>query len=460
MSTTSNRAIPPRGISPAASTGRKQQRPVSNRRAAASWTTRLVCLAGLAACVSESMAQDVLSSPPLIPAVPAAVQDQLNSNPMQVFAPTETIEPTLLQWGPVHLHPHVDYQFTYGNGIQSSPGDQHNTVVQSLSPGVLLDLGDHWTLDYTPTLSFYSGGDFQNTVDHQVQLSWGTAYEDWFFTGSQGVAITSDPEVETAAQTDQQNYTTALNASYQFNDSLSLDLGVNQNLNYIGNSDSTNNYEQNLVDSRNWSTMNWLNYQFWPRLSVGLGLGGGYTQQDGSPDTVNEQYQGRINWRATDKIRFQVSGGINDQQYLNGGASGLLTPIYGVAIQYQPFEQTRLSLSANQTVSASSFQNQTTENTSIIGDFNQRLLGKLMLDLSGGYTKTKYLATMFGLSTGRTDDIYSFNARLSCPFLKRATASVFYSYTENISNQSGFALGANAFGYNSNQIGLELGYRY
>jgi len=80
----------------------------------------------------------------------------------------------------------------------------------------------------------YSSSSFQNTVDQSVQLGWGAAYGDWFFSGSQSYASSSDPIVETAAQTDRETYVTALNASYQFNSKMSLDRGLNQDLNYVG----------------------------------------------------------------------------------------------------------------------------------------------------------------------------------------------------------------------------------
>ena len=411
--------------------------------------------------ILPALAQDVLTSPPQVPATPAAVQEHQNSNPMQVFAPSESAPPLPLQWGPVTFHPHLDYQFSYGNGIQSSAGQQQNSIVQTVSPGILFNLGDHWTLDYTPSLVFYSSRSFKNTVDHALQLGWGTAHGDWFFSGSQGFHSTSDPNIVTAAQTDQQSYSTAFNAAYQFNDKMSADMGLSQNFNYIGNGTTSTNLLQNLANSRGWSTMDWLNYQFWPRCNAGLGIGGGYTIQDGSPDSINEQYQARVNWRATDKISFQLSGGLQDQQYLSGGAGDLLTPIFGATIQYQPFEQTRFSLSANRTVSSSYFQNQVTENTGITADLNQRLLGRLFLDLSGGYAQTKYVASATGPSAaaGRKDNIYSFSARLTYPLLKRATLSMFYSHSENSSSQSGFTSGP-GFGYTSTQVGFEIGYRY
>jgi len=384
---------------------------------------------------------------------------------MQVFAPLTpaaglgaTGQP--FRWGPVTLHPHLLYRVLYGNGIASSPGQQHNTIVQQVSPGILFNIGTHWSLDYTPTWSFYSSGQFRNTLDHNVNLGWGTGYGDWFFHAMQNCAITSDPQVETGGQTDQQNYSTALDATGRLNDRLSLDLGLNQDLNFVSSGNSSTNYLQGLANSRSWSTMDWLNYQFWPRLNVGLGVGFGYYQQDSSPNAINEQYQARVNWRATDKISFQLSGGLQDQQYLSGGANDLLTPIFGATIQYQPFEQTRLTLNATRAVSPSAFQNQVTETTSISVGLNQRLFGALYLDLGGGYVATKYDASNVGSATSRSDDYYNFNARLTYPFLKRGTIAVFYQYSDNSSSQSGFLAAGSSFAYTSSQMGVELGYRY
>ena len=149
--------------------------------------------------IFPALAQSVLTTTPQTPATPSAVQEHQNSNPMQVFAPAESATPLPLQWGPVTLHPHVGYQFLYGNGLQSSPGQQQSSIVQRVSPGILFNLGDHWTLDYTPTLNFYSSSSFKDTLDHAVQLGWGTAYGDWFFSGSQGFASTSDPNIVTAS---------------------------------------------------------------------------------------------------------------------------------------------------------------------------------------------------------------------------------------------------------------------
>jgi hypothetical protein len=416
------------------------------------------------------MAQSILAPPPAAPPlVPSAVEEYQTNQQMQVFSPSATAPPQEdnqpFKLGPVVIRPHPFYQFLYGSGIVSAPGQSQNTIVQQFSPGILFDIGSHWTLDYTPTLNFYSSSDFQNTVDHSAQLQWGSAFHDWFVTASQSYLKTSDPQAETAGQTDQQTYSTALNAVYHFNDKLSANLGLNQDLNYFGDNQTSTNLLLNLSNSSTWSTMDWLYDQFWSRFNAGIGVGFGYNQQEGSPDSLYQQYQVSINWRITDKISFQVNGGLEDQEYLggigtNGVASDMLTPIFGGAIQYQPFDQTRISVTANRTVTSSDYQNEVVENTSITADFNQRLFGGLFLDLTGGYTTSSYVASVIGLSTGRNDDSYSFNARLSCPFPKRGTVAVFYQYSKDSSTQTGFALGTAAFSYSSSQVGVDISYTY
>ncbi|MGH7977895.1 MAG: hypothetical protein ACREE6_00870 [Limisphaerales bacterium] len=412
------------------------------------------------------MAQDVLSPPPAPPPiVPSSIETYQTNQAVQmrVFAPSAGGSPQETQpfkIGPVVIRPNVSYQFLYGNGIQSSPGNQQNSIVQEFIPALVFEEGLHWTLTYTPVFSFYSSSAFRNTINQNVQLQWGTTWRDWFLTASQGYAHTDDPQIETGGQTEQDTYSTALNGIYHFNDKLSMDSALNQTFNDFGSGPSTNLF-LDLVNSRTWSTMDWLNDQFWPRCSAGLGVGLGYNQQQDSPNSTFQQYEAQMSWRLTDKISFQVNGGLEDQEYLSGGASALITPIFGGVIQYQPLEHTQISITANRTVGTSAFDNENVEATSIIGDFNQRLFGFITLDLNGGFSTDNYIATAAGFeANSRNDDIYSFSARLSCPFPKRGTVSIFYQYSETASSQSGFASGSSAFGYSSNQAGIDISYIY
>jgi Putative beta-barrel porin 2 len=391
-------------------------------------------------------AQEVLMSPPTTPEIPTALQP-LGTNEMDVFVPAGQIpsqqgaEPFRYQF--LTLRPHPYYQALYGDGILVAPGQPVRTVIQQVAPGFLLDIGDHWNLDYTPTWTFYSSDRLKNTLDHAVKLTGGTAYGDWIFRLSQSYTDSTSPQVETATQTSTKTYSTAIDASYTINSKMSLDLDVSQN--FIS-ADQFQSY-------REWSTLDWLNYQFWTRLNVAVGAGLGYDEEDASPDMLFEQYQGRINWRATDKISFQFHGGVEDRQILASGTGDIISPVFGGGIQYQPFENTKLSLNAERAVAQSYFQNEVTESTTVSGGLNQRLLKKLYLDLQGGYQNTKYIDSTSGDSANRTDNYYFLNTRLNCSFLKRGFMAVFFQISDNASSQSGF-------GFSSHQYGFEIGYRY
>jgi hypothetical protein len=427
------------------------------------WKTTLLCAAAFAPGV---FAQDVLAPPPAPPPlVPSSVQAYQTNQPvqMQVFGASPAAGENQNQpfkVGPFIFRPDLFYQFSYGNGIQSSPGAQQNTIVQEFAPGVVIQEGTHWTLNYVPTFTFYSTSAFRNTINQNVQLQWGSTWHDWVMTASQGYTYTDDPQIETAGQTEQETYATAFNGVYHINDKLSTSLGLNQNFNDYGQSSSTN-LSLGLANSRSWSTMDWLNDQILPRLSAGIGVGLGYSQQEDSPSSIFQQYQAQMSWRLTDKISFQINGGLEDQEYLSGGASDLLTPILGGSAQYQPFQQTRFSITANRSVSASAYENQNIETTSVTGDFNQRLFGHLSLDLNGGFSSVDYVASSAtALGTDRSDDIYTFNVSLSTTFPKRGTVSIFYQYGQTTSTQKGFALGSTAFSYSSNQVGFNISYAY
>ena len=405
-----------------------------------------VLLLGLLVASHPGEAQSVLiPQPPTEPVQPAWQPAQTNE--FNVFEPaglgTATLSDAPWRWGSWLARPHVIYRLLYGAGIQSSPGHQQNTVINELSPGSTFDLGRHWTLDYTPTLRFYSNHHFTDEFDNAVSLTWATAYEDWDFGFTQSFVSSSAPQAETATQTSENIYQTRLSADYAFNDKLSLDLGIGQNI------QTTEGFQ----NSRDWSTSNWLNYHFGPRLNVGIGAGFGYANVDFGPDQTYENLSGRINWRADDKISLELNAGFEERQFLTPGGNDLFNPTFGAAIQYQLFKNTQISLNAGRSVNTSYFQSQVTEDTSISCNLNQRLWRSFNLDVGGGYHLTQYAGSTGSVSANRQDDYYTLNLRLSHPFLKRGTLAIIYQYGDDSSTASGFT-------YSSSQIGVEISYRY
>jgi len=396
-------------------------------------------------------AQSILAPPPeFLITPPAVVQYQTNSQ-MEVFTPPDVVvhpDEAPFQLGPVGLRPHAIFRFLYGSGLPVAQSNYVVTTIQEFSPGLLFNIGNHWSLDYTPTWRFYSDRQFKNTLDHDVRLMGGTDYEDWHFGLLQICDLTSAPLlVETGTQTDLELFDTTLNASYQFNSKMSLDAQIHQLITLATEYQS----------SSEWSTLNWLNYRFQPGLNAGIGVALGYVDVETGSDMAYEQLQCRINWRATEKISFQIHGGGELRQFLTGGADDVLNPLAGLAIQYQPLETTQLSLNVDRIVTTSLLttaneQSQLNESVDFTGHLNQRLFKKLNLDLSGGYHAISYIAADTA-AKDREDDYYTFNVRLNCAFLKRGTAAVFYQYSDVSSTLPGYT-------YSTTQLGFEIGCRF
>lgn len=418
------------------------------------------------------LAGPVVGPPPAPDTTPSWAEQESQDNEMSVFIPASETERTKDQpfvFGPLTIRPHIDYDVTYGTGIRSSTNSSQSSFIQTITPGVALDIGKHWTLDYTPSLVFYSNHAFSSTLNHLASLTGATDYDDWVLGLTQTFTLDSSPQSQTAAQTETTDFATAATGVYTINERMSADLAVNQDLNYV----------TGFIDSKTWSTMDWLNYSFWKRLSVGVGVGGGYVILSQDPaaapgnQTPGDQYyedlQGRINWRATDKLSFSVNAGFEHRNFdaspasannpTGTAATSSLTPIFGASIQYQPFKYTQLSLSAGQTVGSSDYaiQSQSEIDTTVSLSLNQRLLEKFYLDVSAGYNEIDYKESInsggIGINTDRTDKNYSFNARLTRRVFKRGSVAVHYQYTSYQSTAPGFT-------YNSNQVGVELNYSY
>jgi hypothetical protein len=405
----------------------------------------LICLFGAA---DAARAQSVLMPPPPTysatpPAVQAMRDEGAGSLPAELQNPPLPAFSDLLHWGPVTLRPHFNYQITYGDGLQSAPGQPQTSVVQTFSPGVLVNIGTHCSLDYTPSLYFYSNPQFKDTLDQNVSLIWGTSFEDWTFGFTQGFSAADDPLVQTGTQTSTRAYNTSLSASYRMNSVMSIDTSLNQ---------SVTDADQ-FTSSKLWSTMEWLNYQFFPRLDGAIGAGFGYDSVSAGTDMTHETLQVRLNCRVGNKLSLSAHGGAEDRQYLGGGVPDTISPIYGVALQYQATHTTFVSLSADRSITPSLFLNQASDSTVLSMNVNQSLMKHFNLNVSSSYNTTRYLASAARVVAGRTDDYYSISARLSWVFLKRASASLSYQYNTDQSSAPGL-------NFSSSQYGAQLGYAF
>jgi hypothetical protein len=385
---------------------------------------------------------------PLTPPVESTTQINMTNN-FQVFgahpAATAPGEYEPFRWNQIVFRPHADYTYTVAYGVLAAPSNHVDTTIQDISPGILVNIGQHWALDYTFLLGIYSNTNFSREIGNFITLSGTTVFTDWVVNFVQTADLSTSPLIETGGQTSTQTYGTSLTGHHENSQYISEDVGLYQTFFYV---------EGGFENNKTWSTMNWLNYQPQSRFNVGIGAGLGYNLAESGPDSVFFPVQGRINWRARDKLSFSLSGGFQFTEFLGGqGANNLFSPIYSGSIQYQLFAQTQMSVFASRSFNPSLFVGEYSDLTSVGASLSQRFLGQFFLSLSGSYNRQQYVASSTDILANRTDKYYALTARLGHAFLQRGNISIFYQYGNNNSTFSGYS-------YSSPQFGGEVSYSF
>ncbi len=385
-------------------------------------------------------AQEVVSPPTAVDVEPGLLRQAAVNNGAAPTARDTT--PTVLQSGPVVFRPHLTYRYLYGDGLQSSPGVDSTTSINSVAPGLALDIGQVWSMDYTPTWTFYSSKLFRDTVDHFARLSGITAYNEWGFQLDQSYSHTSPPLVETGGQTTQDIFSSSAKVSYQLGSQTLINTALDYDARIV----------ENFPDTHEWSSNTGIHYQFYSGFNAGVSLDFGRVNMSEGADMRYFRPQLQISWQPSNKLSLHVDAGVEDRKF-EGSSDDLHNPILDATLDYTPFANTKITVSAARTVGASYFANQVTENTNWTIGFNQRFLERFDFSADYQHQNTDYVAAVSSVSATREDSFDSFDVRLTTQVLRRFSVAVFYLENRNSSNTAGFT-------YTSNQVGFELAFQY
>jgi hypothetical protein len=401
---------------------------------------------------TNASGQSVIAPPPEPPLtqieVQAEAQSQVaaNQNPL-VFSDENDALPPLppspFLVGPVTIEPHILYRLMYSEGIQAAPGHPVDSVIQNVAPGILLALGTHWNLDYTPTWNYYSNHDFRNTLDEAINFTGGANFENWTFGLTQSYVSSSPSLVETATQTKEQTYVTLFTANYQFGRSVELDSILKQNVQLV----------ELYPSYRDWSDAEQLHYQYSTVLNVAAGFVAGYTAVNPGVNMTYGEPEVILVWNATDKLTISLNAGVESRKFHTEGVGVLNSAVFNGSITYQPIKTTQIIVSGERDVSPSYLIDQVTETLQWNLALKQRILKRLYLTAQFAIERVDYLSSAGNSAADRRDMVNSLNIMLSTQLFRRCSVDVFWQNGNNSSNAPGF-------GYSSNQIGTDISIRY
>jgi hypothetical protein len=377
------------------------------------------------------------------PTTPVANQ-ALNDSLLEAgLSPSATALTAPLQWAAIAVRPHLHYRYLYGDGIRSGPGQQTKTTIQTISPGVLFEIGSRWSLDYTATQYYYSKDNFRDRLDHSARLNGAAGVGNLGLSLSHRFSSSSSPLAETAQQTKRDLHSTSLNGSYSLGSRSAITSAVNYS---TRSSEGSPDYDE-------WTFTEGFQYQMTPRLKAAALVAFGSVYVDEGTDMSYIRPQAQISWQPTEKISLGLQAGQERRKFKDSDAGRLSSPTYSGSLAYRPFDTTTVVLTASRRVSVSYFQNQVTEGTSWGVSLRQRLLQRFTFSASYNRRDSSYEPTILSVASSREDESDTLSFRLGTQLFERMSVGITYQESNYDSNLEDFA-------YDSSQFGVEVGYSF
>jgi polysaccharide biosynthesis protein VpsM len=356
----------------------------------------------------------------------------------------------------------------YDDNIFLSETDKVDDYYFAIEPGLTLGYGDiverqenYIRLDYAPSIFLFADHSESNAVQHLIRLEGQHRFSRLTLTFSQDVQILDGTNLTATTSTTSTGAptlnldaggSTAINI-YTSNAAFAYDLTGKTFLSG-GVHWTTWDYENDLISSSFFSGDLFFNYNYSPKLVVGIGGTGGYNWVDSpSPDQTFEQINVRLTYQLTGKISLNASAGVEFRQFENNNGDHV-SPVYEIGATYQPFDGTTLSLrGSRRTMNSAVFAEQDYASTSIVFGARQRLFQRIFLGLTLGYENSDYFSTVDFYSATRTDNYYFVQPAIDVMVTRWMTVGAYYLHRENDSNVKGFS-------FDDNQVGIRASFTF
>ncbi|PYK91981.1 MAG: hypothetical protein DME35_00395 [Verrucomicrobia bacterium] len=385
------------------------------------------------------------SSVPIL--TPAADSNLYSSNDLRKEV---SAEPRRFQYGFK-----VTVRGVYDDNINISQTNRVSDYYFSIEPVLTLGLGDitgagdnYIRLDYAPALFLFADHSEDDAVQHLIRLQGQHQFARLTVALAEEIAILDGTDLrsvgdltapgihantDVSGRTKFQTYRTSMNASYDLSGKTFLSTGFNS---LVTEYDSSS-----LFSSANFSENLFINYRYSDKVVVGIGGTGGYdVVDDPNPAQTFEQANARISYQPSGKISVNVSGGVEFRQFEHNSRHQYVTPVFELALSYQPFDPTTITLSGSRsTYNSGALAGQDFAQTSISASMRQRFLQRFYIAVSAGYQNSDYFSTVNGIAANRQDNYYFIEPALDFSITRFWTFGGYYLHRQNDSASQNFS---------------------
>ena len=350
----------------------------------------------------------------------------------------------------------------YDDNIFLIQGQRVGDYYLAIEPGLTLGYGDivgesrnYVQFDYAPSFFLYADHSSANATQHLMRLNGayrighlnlGLEQDIQLLEGTNPLNIASIGTVntgpgvnlDTGGGTKENIYTTRGTFSYDLTGKTFLSGAM-----YYSRYD----YPA-LIGSQTISGNIFINYNYSPKLIIGIGGTGGYNSVQGSSsDQTFEQLNTTVTYQATGKVSLNGSVGVEFRQFGDSSGGTYVSPVYDLSASYQPFDGTTISLNGSlHTQNSAVLAAQDYSLTDITLSIRQRLLRRFYLGLTTGYQHSNYFSTSNGVDASRVDNYYFFQPAIDVTITRYWTAGFYYLHRKGDSSQDFFSFTNNQYG--------------
>ena len=360
------------------------------------------------------------------------------------------------------LKPIFKTGYLFDNNVFISNKNQVASSIYYVGGGLNYEVGDYRDLEksyliahYIGTGAFYANTPQENGYCQDFGLS--GKYKltrskiEWISSLISGNAPNSD----VGGMVNGLNISNMLRFAYDYSDATTLDLIGNQSSSTlvqgqgttVNNSPSNQaNYLNTYLQSLGLGFLRHLN----DKLQFGLQAIYGYDTTQSGPNQRFQILNGRFDYKITGMLSMAGSVGAEFIQFATGGEAPKTMPVFNLAMNYVPNENTTITLSAARSENNSQYlASQNYAATGFNLGLSHTMLTRWTPGITIGYANNSYYSVQPGVQSGRIDNIMTIKPSISYTFLKDFTATLLYQFKTDNSNQQFKS-------YNDTLVGLQI----
>ena len=260
-------------------------------------------------------------------------------------------EPSLLpedvrkRW---RIIPLFSAKVVYNDNIFLTNEDRVPDVIWTLSAGLAFELGDfrgkgenYLTGYWLGIPVIYTNNPEQNAFNQSAALIGQYRWNRLVARLQSNFDIATGPSREVNTIVATRTYSNALRFQYDYSEKTSFDLQFTQSHSESSDpSGPTSEIASEQTTNNRYETKAGVNYQMFPKTSVGFEAAGGILDQSSSELQYYQQARLRLNYIATGKLNLKFTGGADVREF-QGSDLIKITPVFSLGFDYRPFDGTK-----------------------------------------------------------------------------------------------------------------------